>query len=55
MSERSRRLVPLEELWGLYVVDLPKQRAVSAAQQGHAADAPQRRAADGQRRWADHG
>jgi len=25
MSERSRRLVPLEELWGLYVVDLPKQ------------------------------
>ena len=25
VAERSRRPVPLEELWGLYVVDLPKQ------------------------------
>lgn len=25
LGERSRRLVPLEELWGLYVVDFPKQ------------------------------
>ncbi|MBL8724060.1 MAG: DUF2625 family protein [Planctomycetes bacterium] len=25
VGERSRRPVPLEELWGLYVVDLPKQ------------------------------
>jgi hypothetical protein len=25
VAERSRRPVPLEELWGLYIVDLPKQ------------------------------
>jgi hypothetical protein len=25
VGERSRRPVPLEELWGMYVVDLPKQ------------------------------
>lgn len=25
ITERSRRVVPLEELWGLYVDDLPKQ------------------------------